>query len=126
MRFNQFAQLKDVRQRLLLVDQQTCERSHEGFNRKIDDKIPHTGSADNETLAFQGAQRLAHRSPADFKGLGQLALGGKLIARFESALPDQLVNLAEDFLVDTGFLDRLEHIWVQLSAGQTTNSWKEV
>ena len=113
------AQLEDIRERLFFVDQQSRERSHQSFNRKVDDEIAHAGFADDEPLTFQCAERLAHRSPADFEGLGQFALRRQLVAGLESTLLDQLVNLTENFLVDARLFYDFKHR-VQLSAGQTS------
>ena len=118
-RFDQLAQLEDIRERLFFVDQQSRERSHQSFNRKVDDEIAHAGFADDESLTFQCAERLAHRSPADFEGLGQFALRRQLVAGLESTLLDQLVNLTENLLVDARLFYDFKHR-VQLSAGQTS------
>ena len=85
------------------------QRPDQRFNRQIGDEIAHAGSADDESLGFQCAKRLAHRSPADFESFSQLALRGKLITGLEPAVLDQLMDLVEDVLVNAGFLNSPEH-----------------
>src|SRR4029434_561049 len=48
------------------------------------------------------------RRAADHELLGEVALGGQLIARLELALRDQLLDLADDLLVDPRALDGLD------------------
>ena len=71
-------------------------------------KAPSPGPDLDEPAALQRAQRLADRGAADPELLGQVALGRQPVAGLEPALGDQLLDLADDLLVDPGRLDRLE------------------
>ena len=104
LRLDQLAHFKHVRQRFLFVNQQVRQWPDQRFHRQVDDKISHAGPADDQSLALQRPKRLSHGGPTDFKNLGQFALRRQLIAGFESAFLDQLMNLAKYLLVNPSLL----------------------
>ena len=82
----------------------------EGLHGHLPDERPLPGPDLHQPEALQRPQRLPHRRPAHHELLGEVALGGQLVAALEASLGDHQLHLPDDLLVDAGGLDRL-HVW---------------
>src|ERR1700730_4442970 len=102
------ARLEELSHRLAVRQDDEREGLDQGLDRDIPDEGALARPDVDEPAALQRAQRLAHRGPADAEPLGQLPLRRETVARGETAIGDQGLDLADDFLVDPDGLDRLE------------------
>src|SRR5438093_3610396 len=100
--------LKELADRLALGRHHEGERADQRVDRHLAHERPLARSDLHEPEALERAQRLPYRGAAHDELLGEAALGRQLVATFEPALRDQLLDLPNDLLVDPGRLDRPE------------------
>ena len=68
----------------------------------------------DQPLGLEGAQRLAHRGPADAERLRQVALGGQRVARREGARDDRLADALGHLEVQRVAADAVEDLHVPI------------
>ena len=98
----QAAGLEELAHRLAMRQDHQGQRLDQGLHRDVADEGALPRPDLDEPAALQRAQRLPHRGAADHELLGQIALGRQAVAGLEPALGDQLLDLADDLLVDPG------------------------
>src|SRR6185503_3136819 len=100
--------LEQLPHRLAMREDDEGQRLDEGVDRDVADEGALAGPDLDQPATLQGAKGLTHRGAADHELLGEVALGRQLIARLQLALRDQLLDLADDLLVDSRALDGLD------------------
>ena len=100
--------LEELAHRLAMGQDDQGQRLDQGLHRDIADEGPLPRADLDEPPALQRPERFPHRRAADHELLGEIALGRELIAGLQLAFRDQLLDLADDLLVDPGALDRLD------------------
>src|SRR6266852_5181623 len=97
-----------------LADGLTLRRHHEGqrADQRVEGHLADEGALArtdlDEAQAFERSQGFAHGGAADDEFFGELPLGREPIAALEATFRDQLLDLADDLLVDPRRLDRPE------------------
>src|SRR2546425_58587 len=95
-----------------LADGLALRRHHEGqrADQRVEGHLADEGALArtdlDEPQAFERSQGFAHGGAADDEFFGELPLGREPIAALEATFRDQLLDLADDLLVDPRRLDR--------------------
>jgi hypothetical protein len=81
----------------------------DGLGGSVGDEGSASGKSFDETFFAKRLDGLAHCSAADSETLGELAFGGKLVARFQSALDNGFLDLLNDLFVKAGRSNEFVH-----------------
>src|SRR6266850_3743353 len=100
--------LEELADRLALRRHHQGQRADQGVDRHLAHERPLARSDLHEPEALEGAERLAYGGAAHHELLGEVALGRQLVAALEPPFRDELLDLADDLLVDPGRLYRPE------------------
>ena len=91
-----FLQALDV---VLFVAEQQCDRFDHAVCRQVRDERSTTDEHLDQSLFGERLDGLAHRRAADAEPFGEISLRRNLVAGFESARQNLLLDLVDDLLV---------------------------
>src|SRR5579864_4754829 len=119
-----------MRQPFLLTDAaHQVERLPDRLGRSVGDKCSAPRVRFHQALLAQRLDCLPHCRAAHAEVLGQLAFCGQLIAGFQRALEDRLLDLLNDLLVKTGCPNGFVHGFVPKGSerliGHSPSTWLE-